>query len=101
MTGSVADAFGRGRFAAACLALLVVVALVAPAAGVANDGQRRAGCGVAAQGAACQPKDQVKDKAKDKAKPRPENAPADAPRALVKSAIRRLAPHRKGVTDRS
>ena len=72
----------------------------APPADIATDGVRRADCSVATPANYCEPKDKAKDKSKEKAKPRPQKDSADAQqRALLKSAVGRLAPQRKGVTD--
>jgi hypothetical protein len=96
MMGSGVYAFGRGRIAAACLALLVAGSLSGSRADFAIDSVQRADCGVASQTQACEPKDKVKEKSK----PRPQKETADTQqRALLKSAVGRLAPQRKGVTD--
>jgi peptidase C13-like protein len=99
MTGSSAYAWlGRGRIAGVCLALLVAGPLSGAPAN--SDGVQRADCGIATRTAVCEPKDKTKDKAKEKTKPRPQKESADAQqRALLKSAVGRLAPQRKGTTD--
>src|SRR5262245_16624159 len=90
MIGSGACAWlRRGGMAGVCFALLI---LGSPFERV------RADCGVASF---CEAKEQAKDKskAKEKAKP-PKKESADAQqRALLKSAIDKLAPQRKGTTD--
>lgn len=90
MTGSGAGALGRGRIAAACLALLIAGAL---------SSDVRAECGVATAASYCEPKNRSKDKSKEKAKPRPQQAAETQQRALLKSAAGRLTPQRRGVTD--
>ena len=93
MTGSGAYAWiRRGGIAGVCFTLLMAPSL-------ADD--VRADCSVAPASycEASQAKDKGKDKSKEKAKPRPQKQPADAQRALLKSAVSRLAPQRKGVTD--
>jgi hypothetical protein len=83
----------RGVFAAVCLALLM--------AGSLFDGVR-ADCGVAPANQ-CQAKDQqkakAKEKSKEKTKPQKKESADTQQRALLKSAIGRLAPQRKGTTD--
>lgn len=95
----------RGRFVAACLALLVAGAFAGVAIETARGG---VDCSVAEWTALCEPQDKAKDKSKDKskdqskskAKPAPKKDAADARQhALLTSAIGRLAPQRKGVTD--
>jgi hypothetical protein len=94
MMGSGANAFARGGMAAACLAFLIAFAFPASSAG---------DCSVAPHVAYCESQSKTqgsaKDKPKEKAKPRPPKQSADAQRTLLKSAVGRLAPQRKGVTD--
>jgi Peptidase C13 family len=83
--GRIARVFGLGSIVAACLALLI-------AAPLANTRV----CDGDTQAAYCQPR----DKAKEKTRPRAPKQSADAQqRALLKSAVGRLAPQRDGVTD--
>jgi hypothetical protein len=80
----IARRLARGGIVGLCLALLIA----SPLAGAPD-------CAVDAQAASCQ----VKDRAKAKAKPRPQRQSADVQRALLTSAIARLAPQRSGATD--
>jgi hypothetical protein len=95
MTGSRVCAWlRRGSIAAVCFALLTAGSLFE---------RVRADCSVASAASYCEAKEQAKDKAKakEKTKPQPKKKEsADArQRALLKSAIDRLAPQRKGETD--
>ena len=83
MMGS--DALRGGGIVGVCLALLI--------AGVPS-GDVRADYSVATAASYCEPK------LKEKTKPRPQKQSTDAQqRALLKSAVGRLAPQRKGATD--
>ncbi len=110
MTGSGTDAgLRRGRIAGVCFALLIAGALSGAPANVMADGlQRGAACSAATGTDVCESSDKAtkdktagdKDKAKEKAKPPPKKESADAQqRTLLKSAVGRLAPQRKGVAD--
>ena len=105
MIGAGADAWlGRGRIAGVALALLLVSALSGAPANFAADGvQRRSDCSVTTQIDVCESQDKTakaKDKAREKAKPPSKKESADAQqRALLKSAVGRLAPQRNGITD--
>jgi hypothetical protein len=93
MMGSGVYAWLRhGGIAGVCFALLIASSL--------SDGVR-ADCSAAPATNHCEAGGQAKEKTKEKAKPRPQKKePADAQqRTLLKSAIGRLAPQRKGVTD--
>lgn len=93
MKGSGAYAWlRRGVVAGVCLALLSATSLA--------DGIR-ADCSAAPAANYCEAGDPAKESAKAKVKPRPQKKePADAQqRALLKSAVGRLAPQRKGITD--
>jgi hypothetical protein len=97
MTGSGACAWWRrGGIAGVCLALLI-------AGSLSND--VRADCSAAPAAIHCEAKDQAKDKAKakekakEKAKPQKKEAADAQQRTLLKSAVGRLAPERKGATD--
>ena len=88
--------FGRGGVAWICLALLTVSPLSGARADAVGD------CSVVSHATFCEPKDKAKSKAKEKAKEKSkakQHEPSDAQRALLKSAVRRLAPQRKGMTD--
>jgi len=88
--------FGRGSVAWVCLALLTVT----PLSGVRADAG--GACSAVSQAAFCEPKDKAKAKAKQKAKAREQvkqREPAGAQRALLKAAVGRLTPQRKGTTD--
>ena len=109
MTGSGADAWlGRGRIARCVFALLIASALSGAPAIVGADGVRRGGdCSVATPTAVCEPKDKAatqdktakdKGKAKEKAPAKKESADAQQ-RTLLTSAVGRLEPQRKGITD--
>ncbi len=85
------DALRGGGIIGVCLALLIAAV---PA------GDVRADCSVATAASYCEPKDKSKDRPREKAKPRPQKQSPDAQqRALLKSAVGRLAPQRKGATD--
>jgi hypothetical protein len=97
MTGSGSYAWWRrGGIAGVCFALLIASSLF--------DGVR-ADCGVAPASDHCEAKDQAKnkakakEKAKEKAKPQQKESTDAQQRALLKSAIGRLAAQRKGLTD--
>ena len=91
---------GRGRIAGVCLALLIASALSSSPVDFAADGVRRADCGIATRTNYCEPKDKSKERPKEKTKPRPQKEAPDAQqRALLKSAVARLAAQRHGVTD--
>jgi len=92
MMGSGAYAWlRRGGIAGVCFALLTASALF--------DGIR-ADCSAVPAVNHCEAKDHAKERTKEKVKPRQQKKePADAQRALLKSAIDRLALQRKGVTD--
>ena len=82
--------FGRGGVAWICLALLTVSPHSGAHADTVGD------CSVVSHATLCEPKDKAKGKVKEKAKQRDSS---DAQRALLKSAVGRLAPQRRGATD--
>jgi len=98
MTGSGTYALRHGGIAAGCFALLVASVLAGTPTDWVTGGGRHSDC-AATPIAYCEAAEKAKDTPKEKAKPRPQKQPADAQRALLKSAVGRLAPQRKGVTD--
>jgi hypothetical protein len=88
--------FGRGSVTWIFLALLTVSPLSGARADAGGD------CSVVSQAAFCEPKDRAKNKAKEKTKAKEQakqREPADAQRALLKTAVGRLAQQRRGLTD--
>ena len=95
MTGSGAHAWlRRGGIAGVCFTLLIGAFALADDVRARIAALRRRAIAKPAR-----PRTKAKTSRKEKAKPRPQKQPADAQRALLKSAVGRLAPQRKGVTD--
>jgi hypothetical protein len=87
--------FGRGGVAWICLALLTVSPLPGARADAGGD------CSAVSQSAFCASRDHARNRARQKtrAKQAKQREPAGTQDALLKSAVARLAPQRKGVTD--